>query len=279
MAEKRGTQLRAALRLGRGLTHGLWKVHAVVVLAALQRWGDRLPRRMSWIQISLPSGASRRFWLQDFTQAEALVEVLAQRDYDMPVEGPVRTIIDLGANAGQAAVYLHDRFPDASILAVEADPEIARLAARNTAADPKTKVIAAAVTDHDGTATLTRLPGHSWGSNLFAAWSGPQSPRVQVRSVRLATLLREHHIDLVDLLKVDVEGAELLALTSDTALADVRMVMGELHPSILQMPVGEALGALQQHGGFERAWLHREFIFGLARSGGPPSAGLAGHEI
>lgn len=218
--------------------------------------------------MSLPSGAGRRFWIRDFTQAKALDEVLSEHDYDIQVEGPVRTIIDLGANAGQAAVYLHDRFPEASILAVEADPDIAHLAARNTASDPRTEVVAAAVTDHDGAVTLTRLPEHSWGSNLFSAWSGPQSARLQVRGVRLATLLREHHLEHVDLLKVDVEGAELLALASDDSLRQVGMVVGELHPPILEMRADEALKVLQRHGGFERGWLYPKSIFALARSNG-----------
>jgi FkbM family methyltransferase len=266
MRETRATQLRDAARLGRGLTRGLWRIHAFVVLFALQVWGDRLPRQLAWIRIGLASGASRRFWLRDFTQARALVEVLAEEDYGMLIEGPVRTIVDLGANAGQASVYLHDRFPDASILAVEADPDTARLAALNTAADPHTEVLAAAVTDHDGMVTVTRLPGHSWGSNIFSKWSGPASQQLEVRSVTLATLLRDHDIDHVDVLKVDIEGAEMLALTSDETLARVGMVIGELHPSILNMTVDQALGALQDHGGFQRAWMHREFVFALART-------------
>ena len=271
-------QLRAALRLARSLTRGAWKVHAFLVLAALLLCGDHVPRRLAWLWISLPSGAERRFWVRDFTQAQALAEVLFEQDYGMPIDGPVRTIVDLGANAGRAAVYLHDRFPDASILAVEADPDTARLAARNTAADPRTEVVAAAVTDHDGTVTFTRLPGHSWGSNVFSAWSGPDSPRLEVRSVMLGTLLRQHGIDHVDVLEIDVEGAELQALTTDQTLAHVTTVIGELHPAILQMPADDALGVLQRHGGFERAWLHREFIFALSRSGrARPSLRVAGH--
>jgi hypothetical protein len=90
MREKRATQLGAAARLGRRLTRGLlWKVHAFLVLFALQVWGDRLPRQLAWIRIGLPSGAARRFWLQDFTQAHALVEVLTEQDYGMPIGGPV----------------------------------------------------------------------------------------------------------------------------------------------------------------------------------------------
>jgi FkbM family methyltransferase len=235
------------------------------VLAALDVIPPRLRKRLSWIRISLPSGQARPFWLDDFTQATVLGEVMVDGDYDIPVSGEVRTIVDLGANAGQSSVYLRDRFPDAFILAVEADPDTARLTARNTRIDLNTAVLPAAVTDHDGAVTLTRLPGNSWGSNLFSAWASPESRRVEVPSVTLATLLCRYDVDHVDLLKVDVEGAEMMALTSDQALQRVRCVVGELHPSILEMGTGEALEALQRHGRFARGWMRGEFVFALAR--------------
>ena len=89
-----------------------------------------------------------------------------------------------------------------------------------------------------------------------------------MRSARLGTLLREHRLDRVDVLKVDVEGADILALTSNETLARVGMVIGELHPSILKMSTDEALDVLQRHGGFERGWMRGEFVFALTRSGG-----------
>jgi FkbM family methyltransferase len=230
--------------LARNLTRGAWRVQAFVVLAALDVIPPRLRKRLGWIRLSLPSGRVRRFWLEDLTQAKVLGEVMVDREYDIPIEGEVRTVVDLGANAGQTSVYLRDRFPDASILAVEADPATARLAARNTREDPNTVVRSAAVSDHNGTVTLTRLPGQSWGSNLFSAWSSPEASSLQVSSVNLGTVLREHGLDEVDLLKVDVEGAELMALTSDTALEHVRSVVGEFHPSILAMDAPEALRIL-----------------------------------
>jgi hypothetical protein len=100
---------------------------------------------------------------------------------------------------------------------------------------------------------------------VFAAWGSSDAPQVEVRSLRLGTLLDEQGIERVDLLKVDVEGAELMALTSDDGLDRVRWVIGELHPSVLGMPPSEALAILQAHGRFPRAWMHGEFVFVLAR--------------
>ncbi|HWE11720.1 MAG TPA: FkbM family methyltransferase [Solirubrobacteraceae bacterium] len=258
-------RLRLALYLARHLTSGIWKGHGFLVLALVDRLSPRRRERWAWLRLTLPSGERRRFYLGDFSQAQALAEVLIHGDYDVTAGADVRTIVDLGANAGQASTLLRDRFPDALIVAVEPDPDTARLAARNLNRGTQTRVIAAAVTDHDGTTPFTRLGKWSWGSNVIAAWGSSGAPQVEVRSLRLGTLLDEQGIERVDLLKVDVEGAELMALTSDNGLDRVRWVIGELHPSVLGMPAREALAILQAHGRFPRAWMHGEFVFVLVR--------------
>lgn len=226
--------------------------------------GDRLQSRSRWLRITLPSGADRRFWFADLTQVVALGEVLVDGDYDIAVTPDPRTILDLGANAGQASLFLRDRFPGARIVAVEADPLTAALAARNLG-DGVT-VVSAAVADHDGTAVITRVPGESWATTLFSWGAEPDDAQhAQVPTVTLDTLLRQQGLERVDLLKVDVEGAELLALTSDDALERVAWVVGELHPRLLQMSADEALERLRRHGGFDRGWLHRPRIMVLAR--------------
>lgn len=252
--------------MARLLSRGPWRAHTVLVVWAFPWIPVTLRRRLAWIRITLASGHSRRFWFEDLTQLQALREVLIDGDYAIAIDREVRTIVDLGANAGQASIFLRDRYPRATILAVEADPRTASLAAWNLRTDPDTTVLVAAITDHDGNVTLTRLPDHSWGSNIFSAWSSPDSPRISVRGITLGTLLKEHHLHEVDLLKIDVEGAEVMALTTDTSLERMNCVVGEAHPSILGMTATAAMQIFRNHGRFDRGWLHREFVFVLQRT-------------
>jgi FkbM family methyltransferase len=258
--------LKRCYVLARGLSRGWWAVHAFLVLALISRESRILRARLAWLKIKLPSGASRRFYVSDFTQAAALGEVFLEHDYrDLPVGERVSTILDLGSNAGQAAVYLRDRFPAARILAVEADPVVARLTALNLRGDPNAVVVSAAVADHDGVVWLTRWPGASWGSNVLAAWESSGTYRIEVRSVMLASLMREHSLDSVDLLKIDIEGAEMMALASDDALTRVGYVIGELHPKLLDMTPAESVEALRVHGRFASAEMRGDRIFILSR--------------
>ena len=257
---------RHATLLASRISAGRFRAHTSAVLVRLWFASRRFAPHETWIRITLPSGASRRFHLSDYTQAKALGEVLLEEEYlGLPDAASVATILDLGANAGQASVYLRDRFPEARIVAVEADPSVARLTVRNLAGDARTTVVPAAVCDHDGPVSLTLEPGRSWGSNVVEAWTSPQTRRVQVRGVTLATLLAQQGLDAVDILKIDVEGAELLALTSDDALSRVRFVIGELHPELLGMSAAEAVEQMRAHGSFDHATMRGDRIFVLSR--------------
>lgn len=90
-----------------GLAGGLWRLHSLLVLLWLTP-GQRSPWPV-WMGITLPDGAKRRFYVTDISQAKALLEVFVDRDYDVPLDGEFSSIVDLGANAGQSAVYLRNR--------------------------------------------------------------------------------------------------------------------------------------------------------------------------
>lgn len=98
----------AHLRLGRGR-------HALAWLPQ----GDDPPR-----PIRFRSGekiVARR------ADAIVLYEHFGLDVYAVPVAGPVRTVLDLGANVGYATLALRRRYPDARFVCVEPDAETRRL--------------------------------------------------------------------------------------------------------------------------------------------------------
>jgi FkbM family methyltransferase len=258
--------VRHSVSLARGLSRGRFRVHTFGVLVALRRASRAFAPRESWIELTLPSGASRRFHLNDFTQAAALGEIMLDGEYlGLPDPSTVATILDLGANAGQASVYLRDRFPDARIIAVEPDPKVARITSRNLSGDPLSTVVAGAVCDHDGPVSLALEPARSWGANVVDAWESLNTLHVEVRGFTLGELMREYRLESVDIVKIDIEGAEMMALTTDDALSRVGFVIGELHPELLGLDGQEAVETMRAHGGFARGELRDGRIFVLTR--------------
>ena len=103
--------------------------------------------------------------------------------------GSPSTIVDLGANVGQAALWFRSRFPDARILCVEADPQTrSRSSSATSASDPLITLRNAAVTAKDGTVMLERTDRLELGH----ARVGRREDGVSVPGLSLETLLDEH---------------------------------------------------------------------------------------
>jgi FkbM family methyltransferase len=139
--------------------------------------------------------------------------------------GTVRRILDLGANIGLTTAHFAVLFPEAKVVAVELDSENAELARRNTSrwAD-RCSVIHRGVWVRDEPVRYRLARGAECGATLA------EDGRLSVDGIALGTLLAEIGWEAVDFVKMDIEGAEQLVLSENTAWASrVRSIKVETH--------------------------------------------------
>jgi FkbM family methyltransferase len=163
--------------------------------------------------------------LQTRTELDILEEIGLQDEYRPADEIPARTIVDLGASVGLATLRLLSSHPEARVIAVEADPVLIPRLEENFAGLPVT-VVHAAVAASSGEREFFRSDIDSWGNSLdHTSWT---QKAVAVPALSLADLLESHQLDQVDLLKLDVEGAEWEMLDG---IGDLRIaaIVGEVH--------------------------------------------------
>ena len=108
---------------------------------------------------------------------------------------------------------------------------------------------------------LAREPDSSWGTRVVPDGRGDVE---HVQAVRFETLMQQHAIEWVDLLKVDIEGMEHEAFGHCDALRRVGRVIGEIHAERIGVPVDRALEDMRRSGDFDTAVLHGD-IFVLER--------------
>lgn len=132
-------------------------------------------------------------------------------------------VIDGGANRGEFARHFAERV-GATVVSYEADPAVAA----RLPTIPGVTFVNAAVTGTGGTVQIRRSPGSC--SSIRFHESQPESS-TQVPGVTLQQILETHGIDHVDLLKLDIEGAELdvLELTSPETLSKCAQITCEFH--------------------------------------------------
>lgn len=154
-------------------------------------------------------------------------------------------ILDIGANIGLATLYFKKHYPHAKITAVEPVAKNFKLLEQNIFENnlSNTYALELAVTAKPGVLTLYTDSNNNWHSTagiIEGNWTKSQiTTPVEVKAVTLSSLINQP----IDLLKIDIEGAEQVAL-KETApkLNLVKQILCEFHP----VP-GQNLAELVKH--------------------------------
>jgi FkbM family methyltransferase len=139
-----------------------------------------------------------------------------------------RFVIDAGANRGaftDAFLQLHQ--PDRIVL-VEAIPELAFKLGEKYSADSRISVVAAALSDGNGEAPFEINRSEASSSLLSidprnSKWFGRDlsvANSITVPTLTLPELMRQQKLERVDLLKLDLQGAERLVLKGGFEVLD-----------------------------------------------------------
>jgi FkbM family methyltransferase len=159
---------------------------------------------------------------------QSLREVWLDRAYRFPVAlGNANTVVDLGANIGLTSVYLARRHHAHFIVAIEPVAANAALARRNLALNGiKAEVIEAVVGPQEGVAYFRDAQASNVG---HLADDGRQ-----VAALNITTILSRVPTATVDLVKIDIEGAEDKLLSGDCSwLRRVSALMIEFHTGMV----------------------------------------------
>ncbi|HSV47567.1 MAG TPA: FkbM family methyltransferase [Ramlibacter sp.] len=125
---------------------------------------------------------------------------------------PGGCFLDVGANVGAIAVPVASARPDARVLCVEGDPDIVEFLQRNVQRNLCTGVTVVGVLVGAASAQVPfhQAPAHKFGMGSIGTQFGG-SP-ILLQQLSLDTVMDDAGIEAVDVVKIDIEGAELGAL-------------------------------------------------------------------
>lgn len=179
-------------------------------------------------------------------------DIFVRGVYRFETDNPSPLIVDCGANIGIATLYFKSLYPDARIWAFEPDPETFLVLSANVKSNRLRDVwlFGAAVWDEEGAVELFRPLGERGSLRTSVNPSRAGGARTTVPAKRLAEMIDQP----VDLLKLDIEGAEqrvLRDLASSGKLSNVGEMVIEYHHHVGKEPssLSSFLGLLES-GGF-----------------------------
>lgn len=130
-------------------------------------------------------------------------QIFCSKDYDISMPIDPKVIIDLGANVRFASIYFSNRFPNANIIALEPNKENYEIACKNVKKYDNIKLVHGAVWFKTEEINVVDA---GLGEAAFRIEAGKGVNAVAAFTIK--DLMETMNTDYIDLLKIDIEGAE-----------------------------------------------------------------------
>lgn len=145
-----------------------------------------------------------------------------------PQDFSPKIILDAGANVGYSAVWFASKFPNAKILAIEPEKSNFDVLKKNTESRSTIFPIQAGLWFEK---TFLKIHDTKAGSWAFETKLPKDGEKTDVETVTIPELIRDYQLTQIDLLKIDIEGAEyeLFENHAEDWLPFVNMIMIETH--------------------------------------------------
>jgi FkbM family methyltransferase len=196
-------------------------------LIAQLRQNDELPKG-SLFRVDLPELAHPICMRAGTSDLWVFDQIFLYREMETDFGQNLAFIIDAGANIGLTSVYLANRFPNARILALEVDQQNFELLAENARPYPHITPLLKGLWHCRAKLVINNPEDYEWA---FTVSEASQEGSSTVEGISVADLLLDFGWEHVDLLKMDIEGAELEVLShgAEEWLDRVRVLAIEVH--------------------------------------------------
>lgn len=195
---------------------------------ALQLRHDYSQPRGSRFLLSVPGLVRPVLLRAGTTDGRVAREVLLAHPLDIPLEVSPRFIVDAGANIGLASVFLASRYPGATIVSLEVEAGNFAMLTENVRGLGAVTPLHRGLWSGRGYLKIVNPKASSWTFRVAeAAAIDPDA----VEGLGVSDILHDFGVDHVDLLKMDIEGAEYAVFSGpDLSWLDrVGVLVVELH--------------------------------------------------
>lgn len=169
--------------------------------------------------------------------------IFRRGEYDFDTGFNPEYIVDAGAFTGLSSVWFHERFPGAMIIAIEPEESNFKMLVRNTGSNDSIIPVMGAIYGESITLAISNPSAEKYAFRV----AEDSSDGRQISGFTIIELMRKFQLPRIDILKMDIEGAEYSVFTNDPAswLNYVGCLVIELHEYIHPGVTGLVIQALK----------------------------------
>ena len=148
-------------------------------------------------------------------------EIFINECYPIKKSNKKRLIIDVGANVGFFTFYALMKSPNVDIISIEADPKNYNVLKKNISTnnlDDQVQLLNNAVCSKKGEIIFHSSLKNSGWSSLYKTRGAVESESINICAITVSELLSTFKVNTVDILKIDIEGAEYDIILNDNFL-------------------------------------------------------------
>lgn len=155
-------------------------------------------------------------------------EVFLFGAYSFKVNTIPRVIVDAGANVGLSTIFFARKFSSATVYAIEPESTNFAVLQQNVAGYPNVKTLQTALWHRDTILRITDSTENQWA---FTVQECEKTAPDSFQAISITSLMRQYGIESIDILKMDIEGAEREVFSGnyDYWLSRVKVIVIELH--------------------------------------------------
>ncbi len=214
-------------------------------------------KKLGWFKSSRKNIA---FYLRSNTSDAGIFgQVFKARQYHIPLSFVPERILDLGANIGMSALYFADRFPGATIVALEPDRENFEVALKNTKQNSRIKMLQKGIWNKN---TYLEIVDLKAGKDSFMVRETSDNGSGAIEATDIPSIMAGQGWSQIDLLKIDIEGAEkeLFSENYESWLPLTKVLIIELHDNMKKGSSTSVFKAISRYN-FSFSMKHENLVF------------------
>jgi FkbM family methyltransferase len=160
-------------------------------------------------------------------------EIFWKNEYEIKLDFKPKFIIDAGANIGLAAILFSNKYPSSKIISIEPEISNFKMMEKNLETYSNVTLLQRALSNKDNLdVVINDSVKGNWGFTTELVDGDNRSTKgYTVKTISIPEIMKENSVEYLDLVKIDIEGAEKDVFESgyEYWLPRTRCLIIELH--------------------------------------------------